>query len=227
MTRVLRLTKNIKNPNLYAQALEGACRNWAFNEERALKFKGFWREKGFNKPSSCQLHLEIGSGTGLHFSRLCSRQPEALFLAMEWKYKPLIQTVKRFRKQGCENARGLRYNGAFLENLFAEEELNNVYIHFPDPWPKSGQKKHRLINETFAKKLYKLQRKNSFLEFKTDWAEYSRLALSAFKKAGYRVKKISENLYGEVDQPSFEDLTQFELIFVKKQTPINFLLLEK
>ena len=225
----LSLTKNILNPTEYVKALADECADWAFNEEEASSFKGVWREKVFNTSRDTLLNLEIGPGNGLHFSRICRESPTQKFLAIELKYKPLIQTVRRLKRQELNNGRGLRYNAALLDHLFQPLELNHIYIHFPDPWPKKRQSKHRLLTEHFAKKTYKLQRPGSFLEIKTDDQAYLLKAKQIFKEAGYTLRKYSQNLYSSPpqDQEFFQNLSQFELLFVKKNIPVGYLILKK
>ncbi|MCY4512348.1 MAG: tRNA (guanine-N7)-methyltransferase [Bdellovibrionales bacterium] len=225
----LNRTKNISHPTEYVNALLNECADWAFNEEEAPAFKGLWREKVFKAKEDSFLNLEIGPGNGRHFSHLCQKHPEQKFLTVELKYKPLIQTVRRLKKQGLTNGRGLRYNAVLLDHLFKNLELNNIYIHFPDPWPKKRQRKHRLLAESFAGKIYKLQRPGSFLEIKTDDQAYLLEAKHIFKKAGYVLRKYTQDLHQDSKRDSafFQKLSQFELLFVKKNTPVGFLSLEK
>ena len=218
------LTKNIKYPNHYVQALYKE--EWAFDEEEAPSYKGKWRTL-FNKNLSNSLHLEIGCGNGKHFSDLCLKQNQDCFLAIEIKYKPLIQTIKRVRKNKSINGRVIRYNARWIDNLFTAGELNNIYIHFPDPWLKKRRsKKHQLIQPDFCQQLYHIQKTNSILEFKTDSADYFEQSLKTFKKAGYTLKKHSRDLYKK-EPPLIENLSQFELIFFKQNIPIHYSLFVK
>ena len=215
------LTKNIKQPNHYIQALYKE--EWAIDEEEAVSYKGKWRTL-FDDKLSNSLHLEIGCGNGKHFSNLCLKKTQDCFLAIELKYKPLIQSIQKVKKNNCPNGRVIRYNARWIDNLFEPKELNNVYIHFPDPWLKKRRsKKHQLIQSDFCKKLYQIQKKDSYLEFKTDSADYFEQSVKEFKKAGYQIEKYSQNLY-EKEDPTFNHLSQFELIFVKKNIPIQYAL---
>ena len=105
-----------------------------------------------------------------------------------------------------------------------------MYIHFPDPWPKRKQEKHRLIQEDFGKKLYPLQRFGSFLEIKTDSMEYLKQIKKIFQSAGYTLREHTEDLHCRSDRfrkGFFQELSQFESLFVKKNIPVGFLSFEK
>ena len=321
------LTKNIRQPNKYVKALSGSYKNWVFNEEEALSYKGKWaslfsqqnpltsfqdftqeQQSHFNQTHSTEnqfleisglqtntkntnsnqinsnqtgpktansklantkpvptktanlkpatskpkklkptnsnktnsnqfnsiqkvltldLDLEIGPGTGIHFTKLCLQNTNRNFLALEIKYKPLIQTIRRARKHKLENMRGIRYNAKAIGKLFEKEELNNVYLHFPDPWlKKRSQQKHQLIQPDFCKQLYEIQKASAFLDFKTDSLEYFERSIEHFKTAGYQIETINKDLHSN-KAPLLDQLSQFELIFVKKQQPIKYALLYK
>ena len=230
------LTKNIRYPNEYIQALSDSYKNWIFNEEEAPSYKGKWlsvfstqeQKPTKIKQPNLDLDLEIGTGTGVPFTRLCLEQSNRHFLALEIKYKPLIQTIRRARKNNLKNMRGIRYNAKAIEDLFEKEELNNVYLHFPDPWlKKRRQKKHQLIQPDFCNQLYQIQKPSSFLDFKTDSLDYFESSLEHFKKVGYKIHKLNHNLYEKEKPTLLDNLSQFELIFVKKQHPIKYALVYK
>ena len=223
------LTKNIRDPNPYIKALHNEYKGWAFDELSALQFKGKWREKAFKKPQA-PLHLEIGPGNGKLFAHRCLQKPEDCFLSIELKYKALIQTIKRVRKNKSENGKIIRYNASLISDLFEKGELNNVFIYFPDPWLKKRRtKKHQLIQEEFCKTLFPLQKAQSFLELKTDSEDYFYQSIERFKKAGYRLAQSHQDLYkGQKKEPGFMDrLSHFEMIFFQKQIPIKQALFSK
>ena len=225
----LQKTADIKNPSRYVKALYNKFKDWSFDEQEGMKFKGYWRKKIFKKPENQLLHLEIGPGNGLSFFRRCQNQPQDSFLAVELKYKPLIQTIRRVRSADLTNVRVIRYNANLIKDLFAKEELNNIYIHFPDPWPKRKQNKHQLISEDFAKDLFRLQQTGSLLELKTDSEVYFSKAKDIFLKTGYKVLVCETDFHASKTQDSdfFKNLSQFELFFVKKNIPIKYLLMKK
>ena len=216
--------KQIKHPNLYVKAVWTEYKDWILETPQAKTYKGKWRTVFGTK--TAPLHLEIGPGNGLHFARLCLNQPQEFFLAIELKYKPLIQSIRRVRKNNSLNARMIHTNATLIEDLFGEKELNHVYIHFPDPWLKKRKsKKHQLIQLAFCKSLYKIQKPNSFLDFKTDSLEYFEQSLKRFQKAGYKLDQCHNDYYKDKNV-RMQNLSQFERIFVQKAVPINYAVLK-
>jgi tRNA (guanine-N7-)-methyltransferase len=180
-------TRDLPNPNEYVQALLGEYSPWAFDEEKAPTLRGEWRQE-FGAEADGALDLEIGTGNGFHFAWRAQQHPQRSLVGIELKYKPLIQTIRRARNNESENARMVRYNARLLRDLFADEELDNVFIHHPDPWPKKSQKKHRLIQPDFLEEMFALQKPGSFFEFKTDSDDYFDWAFRCSKRALMRSK---------------------------------------
>ena len=221
--KTLGKTKELLNPNPYAVMLMTTFGEKAFDENEGVKFKGKWRKDVFLKPEEYKIDLEIGTGNGYHFAHRASHDPDRGILGIEVKYKPLIQTIKRAVSSGAkENAYVIRYDAAKVSELFEKEELNNVYIYHPDPWPKKRQWKHRLIQEGFLKDLHRLMRSNTFVEFKTDDELYYDWALDAFKDSDFQINFQTHDLHNsKMAEKNF--ITHFESIFLKKGQPIFYL----
>jgi tRNA (guanine-N7-)-methyltransferase len=219
-------TKTIPVPSAYILALQGEYSPWSYDEERAPTYRGLWRESSFKVASDAPVDLEIGTGNGLHFAHHAQKHPERCLLGIELKYKPLIQSIRRARRQGAENARVARYNAALVQELFVENELNDVFIFFPDPWEKSRNHKHRLIQDEFLQRLHAAQRPGSKLYFKTDSADYFQWAVTRFERSPYQVVGHSNDLHQSLFSSS-NFLTQFEQIFIRQGLKIGYAEMQK
>jgi tRNA (guanine-N7-)-methyltransferase len=215
-------TKGILNPNVYINALEGEYSKYAFSEERAPIHKGKWRRDIFNaSPEETPLDVEFGTGNGHHFAHHAIQNPNRLVMGLELKYKPLIQTIRRALFGGAQNARISRYHAHNIDLIFEPQEINNVYIHFPDPWERPRKFKNRIVCETFLKRLFELQRPGSFIEFKTDSREYFLWALNEIKRTPYKIELKTLDLHS-TDLKENNFVTTFERIFIRQNIPINY-----
>lgn len=218
--RPISLTRLLPNPNQYIVALDNEYAHRAFNEERAPLLKGQWRSV-FEMNDSTPLDLEIGTGNGFHFAYHANRFPERCFLGIELKYKPLIQSIRRAMLGGAKNAAMIRYHAFNLFELFEENELNNIYIHFPDPWVTPRKPRNRVVNRDILGLLHRLQRPGSFIEFKTDSREYFLWALEEIKNGPYQIEFQTLDLHSsEIKEQNFS--TAFEKIFVRQNVQINY-----
>jgi tRNA (guanine-N7-)-methyltransferase len=215
-------TREIAKPTAYVAALGRQEIEGAFDEERAEKLKGQWRELAFQAPIKAPLDVEIGTGNGFFFAHRALSEPGRLLLGLEIKFKPLVQAIRRALGAGAKNARIARYHAGYIQNLFTPGEIENVFIHHPDPWTKKSKTKRRLMNRDFLTVLFAIQKSGSFLEFKTDSREYFFWAVEEFKHSPYRIERYSESLH----QSEWRDenfVTHFERIYLEMGQPIYYL----
>lgn len=221
------ITRDVANPNVYIRALEEEFRSYAFNEERAPLNKGQWRSEIFKLASTeTPLDVEFGTGNGHHFAHHAANHPNRMLVGFELKYKPLIQSIRRALNLKAQNARILRYHAHNIDLVFEQEEINNVYIHFPDPWERPRKFKNRIVCETFLNRLYQLQRPDTFVEFKTDSREYFLWAMKEIQKTQYKVEFETLDLHATPLKDS-NFITTFERIFIHQGIPINYVKLRK
>lgn len=219
-------TKHLKHQNYYTEALNGEFKEYAFDEERSPLNKGNWRSDIFKVSKATPIDLEIGTGNGKHFQHHAKTNQDRCLVGLELKYKPLIQTIRGALRVGSQNARICRYHAMNIDLLFAEQELNDIYIHFPDPWTSPRKPKNRFVNRRVLGLLHELQRPGSKIEFKTDSREYFLWALEEIKNSPYKIEFETLNLHqSEVAAENF--VTQFERIFMRQGIEINFVRLRR
>lgn len=214
------LTRELRKPTEYVQLMNSEFARWALNEERAPLLKGAWRQH-LEVDASYPLDVEIGTGNGYHFAHLAKNCPDRGVIGIELKYKPLVQSIRRALRAGASNALIARYDASHITDLFADGELNNVYIHHPDPWLKKRQWKHRLIQDEFLVELNGLMRPHSFVDFKTDSRDYFEWAIERFRRSPFELVRESWDLH-KSEWQSENFVTHFESIFLKQGQPIHY-----
>ena len=129
------------------------------------------------------LNLEIGFGVGNFIIEMGIREPNENFIGIDFYHKGIRKVITRIAKYEICNAR-IVYGDAKekLPLLFAPEELNRIYINFPDPWPKKRHHKRRLIKPDFIKVLAEKLRCDGEIHIATDHEAYAMEILDFFKK---------------------------------------------
>ena len=220
--RQINITKDLPRQNAYTLALNGEFSHVAFDELRAPAHKGHWREQVFKTAVSTPMDLEVGTGAGHHFAWYTQKHPERCLMGIELKYKPLIQTIRRAVTAGAKNAAICRFHAFNIDELFEVGELNNVFIHFPDPWTSPKKPKNRFVCRENLDLLWDLQKPGSIIEFKTDSRVYFDWSLEEIAASKYEVLGQSFDMHNsEFNAENFQ--TGFEKIFMKQQIPINFI----
>ncbi len=224
----INLTRTLPKQNAYTLALDNEFKDFAFNEERAPLNKGKWRSDVFHIAEKMPLDLEIGTGSGMHFAFHANKFPQRFLVGLELKYKPLIQSIRRAQLKGLKNSAICRYHAFNVDLIFESLELDNIYIHFPDPWVTPRKPRNRVVNRNILNTLYEMQKPGSFLDFKTDSREYFLWSLDEIKETKYKIEFQTLHLYEKdsvYKQNNFQ--TSFEKIFVNQEIEINFIRLLK
>ena len=129
------------------------------------------------------LNLEIGFGVGNFIIEMGIREPNENFIGIDFYHKGIRKVITRIAKYEVCNAR-IVYGDAKekIPLLFAPEELNRVYINFPDPWPKKRHHKRRLIKPNFIKILAEKLKCSGEIHIATDHEAYAMEILDFFER---------------------------------------------
>ncbi len=151
--------------------------------------------------------LEIGSGMGESTAQMAAGRPEINLLAVE-VYKPgVAQTLHHLNRVGARNVRLVRGDGvAVLSDLIRPSSLAEVWLFFPDPWPKTRHHKRRLVTGEFTELVASRLRKGGVFRLATDWQTYAEKMLAAC--TGTRTLRNAHP--GWAPRPDFRPLTRFE-----------------
>ncbi|WP_241988937.1 tRNA (guanosine(46)-N7)-methyltransferase TrmB [Leucobacter luti] len=120
------------------------------------------------------LVIEIGSGQGHAIVHAAAAHPEKNFLALEVFQAGLARTMTAADEEGVRNLRLAEANAPeVLERYLPAGSADEVWVFFPDPWPKQRHQKRRLINEEFAQIAARAIRPGGTLRLATDWEHYA------------------------------------------------------
>jgi tRNA (guanine-N7-)-methyltransferase len=223
---ILQKTRYVEFRNPYVAIAQQEEDRGVFLEEAARARRGDWRKSTFNVAEQTPLDLEIGVGNGEFLAHHANLHPERCVLGIERKFKPLVQSLKRAQRAELNNAALLRYQAGHLEDIFAPEELNNIYLFFPDPWPKTKHHKNRLVSGKFFTSTFTLQRANSRFEIKTDNDEYYEWILRFAKSSQYEIDAQTTDLHRS-SWNTANYMTQFERLWTEKGLKTKYLCLRK
>ncbi|MGE5085986.1 MAG: tRNA (guanine(46)-N(7))-methyltransferase TrmB [Bacillota bacterium] len=224
--RRINITTDLPHQTDYTLALNGRYSHIAFDEVRAPLNKGKWRSDVFKADANLPMDLEVGTGNGTHFAHYAQKNPQRLVVGLELKYKPLIQTIRRADNAGCKNAAVARFHAFNVAELFELGEIDNVFIHFPDPWTSPKKPKNRFVQKLNLDLLFDLQKPGSIIEFKTDSLVYFDWAMDEIRQSKYNILFETRDLHNSpIKAENFE--TAFEKIFLREGIKINFVRLQK
>jgi tRNA (guanine-N7-)-methyltransferase len=118
--------------------------------------------------------IDIGAGKGKFLNELATAHPERNLLAVERSAKYHRLCCDRAARRGLTNVRLLRTTGEdLLFRLLAEASVTNMYVLFPDPWPKKRHHKRRLIKPEIVAAMARALVIGGRLLVKSDHADYA------------------------------------------------------
>ena len=143
-------------------------------------------------PEPIGLSLEIGCGHGHWLTDYAAAHPEKTCLGIDIIGDRIERAERKSSRAGLENVHFFRAE-AFeaLDLMPSHVHLNEVFILFPDPWPKKRHWKNRLFSLPFLEELAKRTDRGTLCHFRTDHDPYFEWALELLPEQG--AWRIDEN----------------------------------
>ena len=153
--------------------------------------------------------LEIGSGMGEVISSLAQRHPENDYLAVEVHRPGVGSLVRLATERGLQNVRVIQKDVTeILRYQLPAQSLDEVYLLFPDPWPKKRHHKRRLINHEFLDLLLPAMKSHGRLFFLTDRQDLAEDVLSVCDHHQGLVNLAAKGCFSP--RPGWLPVTKFE-----------------
>ena len=95
------------------------------------------------------LRLEIGCGHGEFISQLAAAHPGEDLIGNEWDELRVTKIAHKCLKEGATNVRVFGGEAHLFVRRLPVASCHRIYILFPDPWPKAGHRRRRLVNRDF------------------------------------------------------------------------------
>lgn len=141
------------------------------------------------------LHLEIGCGKGRFALEMARRHPEICFVAVEREEGALIMAAEKAMEAPLPNLRFLSFDAAALGDVFADGEVELIYLNFSDPWPPNRQRKRRLTWRAFLAVYDRILSEDGAVFFKTDNQRLFEWSLGEICQYGWLLQNISLDLH--------------------------------
>lgn len=193
-----------------------------FREGKHRKPKGRWHKDIFQNKNP--IVLELACGKGAYTLELARRNPEINFVGVDIKGARIWKGAKIARQEQLENVRFLRIYIDHLQEYFAEDEVQEIWITFPDPYPKGSDRSKRLSSEKFLKQYQKVLRENGIVHLKTDSSvlyDFSKRSIRNFE--GTIIEDKYDVHAGGETEPPLDIRTDFEQKHLQHGRSIKYL----
>lgn len=185
----------------------------AFQEDNKINWK---KEFGNDNPIS----LEVGMGKGDFVIGMAQANPNINFVAIEMYPSVQVIALKKLEELNLKNVKLMSFDARQLKHVFKENEIQDVYLNFSDPWPKVRHDKRRLTYKLFID-IYKHISNSGNLIFKTDNIGLFEWSVEHIKEYPLEITYLTNDLWSE---DVFNIKTEYEIKFSNKGFKINKLI---
>ena len=190
------------------------------NAENCFEFDE-WRDFYQQRQPSVS-RLEIGAGTGLFSVELAARYPDKLFAAIDVKADRLQKGAYIALEKGLDNIYFIRARADQISDLFTLSTLVNIWVTFPDPFPKKRAAGRRLTHPYFLRRYAQLLQPGGELLFKHDDRDFFCWSLEQLVAEKWQITELSFDLHESSLDDEYKIMTTYEQRWLNEGKVINF-----
>ena len=184
--------------------------------------KGEWRNAIFKNRNP--VILELGCGKGEYTIGLSSGFPDNNYIGVDIKGARLWRGARTAHENLLTNVAFLRTRIEFITSFFSEDEIDEIWITFPDPHPGQYNSNKRLTCPWFLNAYRKILRNNGIIHLKTDNHEIFDYTRKLVTRNGLELIAATDDLYSDsILNETLSIRTYYETKFLKEQMKITYL----
>ncbi len=190
--------------------------------ERDHPLKGNWNEKIFRNNNS--ITTELGCGKGEYTVGLALRYPGRNFIGVDIKGARMWRGAKIANENKIPNAAFLRTRIEFIDLFFSHDEIDEIWLTFPDPHPGKLNSNKRLSCPWFLNKYRNFLRDSGVINLKTDNTELYNYTKSIAERNCLDIIASTTDLHSEFEGNDILSIrTHYEEIFINEGLKICYL----
>jgi len=188
-------------------------------------FRGKWKKKVFK--NSNPIVLELGCGKGEYTVNLAKLNPNKNYIGIDIKGARFWRGAKTATEEKLENVIFLRTQIELLDFIFEKNEIDEIWLTFPDPQIKFQRRKHRLTNTKFLSIYKNILNDSGIIHLKTDSEFLHGYTLGKLEEMSINPIVSNHDIYKNSNAPveAIQIQTHYEKIYLnegKKITYLNF-----
>ena len=184
--------------------------------EGRFAYRGKWRQF-FNNDNP--IIIELGCGKGEYTVGLAQRNPNVNYIGIDIKGARFWRGAKTAVESGLPNVAFVRTQIELITFIFDENEVDEIWITFPDPQIKYKRTKHRMTNVEFLNRYKKILKNEGFVNLKTDSEFMHGYTLGLLHGLGYEIVYANHNIYHNLGAPS--EVTEIKTFYEQQYLQIN------
>lgn len=167
--------------------------------------------------------LELGAGTALFSVELAKRYPKKSFVAVDVKADRLQKGAYEAMSCGLENISFVRARADQVDTLFTAGSLSQLWLTFPDPFPRERSARRRMTHPLFLEKYAMLLKMQGAFYLKHDNLSFFTWSLEQLVSEKWRINELSFDLHESRLSEDYKIKTTYEMRWLDEGLKTNFL----
>ncbi len=192
-------------------------------KEIYTRIKGNWNSTYFKNDHP--ITAELACGRGEYSIGLAKLFPDRNYIGVDVKGDRLWKGSTLAVEGNIQNVAFLRTHMLVLDNFFDTNELDEIWLTFPDPRPRKRDIKRRLTNSRYLDIYKRMLQPNGLFRFKTDNTPLFEYTLEELSTRNDIVDLVvTQDLYNsDLRHEGFDIKTRYEEMFTAKGEIIKYL----
>jgi tRNA (guanine-N7-)-methyltransferase len=183
--------------------------------------KGRWNQDLFKNGNP--ITLELGCGKGEYTVGLANHFPHDNFIGIDIKGARMWRGAKTANEQKLTNVAFLRTRIEFINSFFSSDEVDEIWITFPDPHLGGRNSNKRLISPWFLNSYRLFLKDKGLIHLKTDNKELYDFTCKVLSYNNVETIISTNDLYTEKIDNILSIRTHYEKIFLEAGLKINYI----
>ncbi|MGA9648714.1 tRNA (guanosine(46)-N7)-methyltransferase TrmB [Pedobacter sp.] len=190
--------------------------------EEGKPLKGNWAKEHFKNDNP--VVLELACGKGEYTVNLAQLFPDKNFIGVDYKGNRIWRGAKTGIEEGINNVAFLRIQIENLLDYFADGEIDEIWITFPDPQPQDSREKKRLTFPAFLNRYKQALKQGGKINLKTDNDQLYAYTCEKVEELGLKIHKNTDHLYtSEFADEVLSIKTYYEKKYLLHDKNINYI----
>ena len=156
-------------------------------------YHGKWALEVFKNNNP--IHIEIGCGKGQFMMGLAKHFPDINFIAIEKYDSVLVRCLEKVSQDDIPNLKLVLLDALMLKEVFDNGEVEEIYLNFSDPWPKTRHAKRRLTSYIYLDIYRNILASDGAIIQKTDNRSLFESSLESLSQNDWYLTNISLDLH--------------------------------
>lgn len=190
-----------------------------YTEYDKFSFPGWTHPEIFNNAKP--IKVEYCSGNGAWIAERALREANSNWVAVEMKFKRARKIWSKVKNHQLDNLLVVCGEGhTVTQNYFPDSSVSEVFINFPDPWPKRRHAKNRIVQDAFIQQLHRILMPGGTLTLVTDDMDYSNNMIEILNACGGLNSRFAAP-YFLTEWPHYGS-SYFEQLWIEKGKQIRY-----